>query len=89
MANDKINKLVNELHEELNNTENLTEETKAELKEATQRIDQILGETPTTPDDELELHKVFQKKIEEFEGEHPVLTGMVNRIMDALSDLGI
>lgn len=63
----------------------LPEDARDALRDAAREIEQALEGDGA--DDSLSAR--LQEAIERFEGSHPTLTGIVGRVVDALSDLGI
>jgi hypothetical protein len=66
--------------------EALGDEAREALREAAREIERALGGRPA---DGESLRRRLAEAIERFEGSHPTLTGVVGRVVDALSELGI
>ncbi len=83
-----LNEIINELHEALESPDDLDEALRAELRAAAEEILEALD-----PDHERELSSSLGDRLtntlERFEKDHPRLTGIIGRVADALSDMGI
>jgi ElaB/YqjD/DUF883 family membrane-anchored ribosome-binding protein len=83
-----VTEILAELHEVLEASGDLSEDVRQELREAAEDIRQALD-----PADEREMSVSLRDRLsaalEDFEESHPRLTGIVGRIADALSDMGI
>ncbi len=83
-----VTEILAELHEALEASGDLAKDVREELREAAEDIRQALD-----PADERELTISLRDRLsgalENFEESHPRLTGIVGRIADALSDMGI
>ncbi len=83
-----VTEILAELHEVLEASGDLAENVRDELREAAEEIRQALD-----PSDEREMSVSLRDRLsgalENFEESHPRLTGIVGRIADALSDMGI
>jgi hypothetical protein len=83
-----VTEILTELHEVLEISGDLDEDVRGELLEAAEDIRQALD-----PENARELSGSLRDRLsaalENFEESHPRLTGIVGRIADALSDMGI
>jgi hypothetical protein len=83
-----VTEILTELHEVLEASGDLDADVRDELLAAAEEIRQALD-----PADERELSVSLRDRLsgalENFEESHPRLTGIVGRIADALSDMGI
>lgn len=83
-----LSEILSELHQALEDSGDLSAEVRQELREAAEDIQRALD-----PEDDSELSAPLGQRLtaalEDFEQSHPRLTGIVGRIADALSDLGI
>lgn len=82
-----LNAILDELHGALEDSPEVGEEARASLKKTAEQIRQAL-EAPENPEGE-SLRDQLSAAVERFEVAHPRLTGLVGRIADAMSDLGI
>ena len=76
------------LQTELEQLDDTNTETKERINELISEIEQQL-ENPEDAERSDSLLEDIHKHIELFEVEHPRITGILNRIMMALSDMGI
>lgn len=76
------------LQTELEQLDDASTNTKERITELVSEIEQQL-ENPTSTEPAGSLLDDISKQIELFEVEHPRITGILNRIMIALSDMGI
>ncbi len=83
-----LSEVIDELREALEAPDDLDEELRAELRSAAEEILEALD-----PDHERELSSSLGDRLtntlERFEKDYPRLTGIIGRVADALSDMGI
>ena len=86
---EKLRETLNELEAELQSLESLDPETRAMLAEAATEIQAALHKEDG---DDLEHHSLTERlrdAVQEFEADHPTLAGVLNRVIDALGQMGI
>jgi ABC-type transporter Mla subunit MlaD len=82
-----LQQVLSELHEALESSADLDAGLRDELRATANEINDALDRSE---DSVLgQLGNRLQEALERFEGKHPQLTGIVGRVADALSDLGI
>jgi len=89
---DKLRETLAELEAELDSLESLDEPTRAVLFAAKQDIEQTLAEHQDPADWDWDPQTVvdnLSEATQEFEVSHPTLTGIVQRVINALTQLGI
>ena len=87
MSKEELHQSLQALQQELDKLEESNEEIR---DRATRLIVDIENQLDTSNNDEDDsLIDRIQKLIEQFEVEHPRITGIMNRIMMTLSDMGI
>lgn len=87
MSKEELHHSLKALQQELDKLEESNEEIR---DRATRLIVDIENQLDTSNNDEDDsLIDRIQKLIEQFEVEHPRITGIMNRIMMTLSDMGI
>lgn len=84
MPKSRLNELLQALHGELQHPGALDDESRQLLQALGQDIERKLG-----GDSDETLTERVTDAIERFEGRHPELTALLNRIADTLSSLGI
>ena len=84
-----LNEILNELHQALEASDDLGEEAREQLRGAASEIRQAIGDDSSSSDTSQSLGDRLNEALESFEGKHPKITGIVGRIADALSDMGI
>lgn len=84
-----LNEILKELHEALEASDDLGEEAREQLRSAAREIQQTIGDDGSGADAPQSIGVRLNDALESFEGKHPKLTGIVGRIADALSDMGI
>jgi hypothetical protein len=84
-----LNEILNELHETLEASDDLGDEAREQLRDAVRDIRHAIGEDADGSGAPPSLADRLNEAIESFEGKHPKLTGIVGRIADTLSDMGI
>ncbi len=84
-----LNEILNELHQALEASDDLGDGARERLRDAAREIQQAIGDEASPSDSPQPLVDRLNEAIESFEGKHPKLTGIVGRIADALSDMGI
>jgi len=82
-----LREVLSELHEALESTPEIEGGLRDELRATAAEIQEALDASEDTPLGQLRIR--LQEALERFEGKHPQVTGIVGRIADALSDLGI
>ncbi len=86
---EKLRATVQELESELQSLDTLDDEARALLREAADEIHSVLEEKdPSKPAPE-SLTERLTHSAQEFEAEHPTLSGVVNRIVEVLRQMGI
>lgn len=89
MPNDKLRATVAELEQELAAAGTVDEGTRQRLQAALAEIRVALQETETSAEDRSSLAARLTKAVEEFEGSHPTLVGIIGRLADGLAQIGI
>ena len=82
-----LREVLSELHEALESTPDIDGGLREELRATAEEINEALDATDDSPLGQ--LRNRLQEAIARFEEQHPQLTGVVGRVADALSDLGI
>ena len=82
-----LREVLSELHEALESAPDIDSGLRDELRATAVEINEALDATTDSPLGQ--LRNRLQEAVERFEGEYPQVTGIVGRIADALSDLGI
>jgi len=88
MTEQKINDALGELRKEIDGLEIGNQAAKERLASLVENIEQRL-ESSGESDDDHDLVDEMKDAITHFEVEHPRITGIINDIMMALSNLGI
>ncbi len=90
MDNNELRKILHQLHEEISHTETVDEEGGRLLRDLDVDIRTLLERSEESP---LQLHPPLVQRLEgtvyHFEVTHPVLTTIVSRLLDVLSNTGI
>lgn len=89
MENEKIHQLLKELHIELENAENIDEDSQQLLKNISRDVQKLITKEKTDLKKKNDIFESLQAAVEKFEGAHPSLTSTINKIADALSNMGI
>lgn len=90
MANDKLHDLLIQLHEELGRAGNAGGASGAILKDLRRDIARMLEQPDGGPGAQrASLAENLRNAISRFEASHPGMTSLMNRVCDALSDIGI
>jgi DNA repair exonuclease SbcCD ATPase subunit len=105
IMNEKLQRLkatLTELEEELSELDSLDDTTREMLEEAAREIDdtldqydssESLAETPQLLEEEDDIQQSPRSRLKEavgqFETSHPTLSGLLNRLIDALGQMGI
>ena len=84
-----LNEILNELREALEASDDLGDEAREQLRSTAREIQQAIGDDASNVDAPQSLGDRLNEALESFEGKHPKITGIVGRIADALSDMGI
>jgi len=86
----ELNKVLVELRAELKRADIKPERTREALKKLDASIHRVLeagGEVP--PEHRAGLRVSLEESLEYFETTHPTVTALMNRVLKALSDMGI
>jgi hypothetical protein len=89
MNRTELQEALKELHAELDRTPSVDDESRQLLVEIRDEIEDLLsrsGDDVTSPQS---LDERLQASIIQFEGTHPRLTAIINRVVDALASMGI
>lgn len=86
MSRERLRETLNDLHGELERTDADDPEARERVRAAAEALDAWL-EGAEEPDDS--LGDRLREAVARFEGEHPTLAATLQRVVDALSDLGI
>ena len=89
MAHDQrsLEAILDELHEALEQAPEVGDAARASLRQTASEIRSALERPEDSPPES--LREQLSSALERFEVAHPRLTGLVGRIADAMSDLGI
>lgn len=87
MAKKHLQQLLTHLHQEIAALDNANSVEKKRLEGLIQEIDQALEKDE--PEAHLSLVNSFRGKLIDFENEHPTASGVMQRLMQALSDMGV
>jgi hypothetical protein len=85
----ELQEALKELHAELDGTPSVDDESRRLLVEIRDEIEELLsrsGDDVTSPKS---LDERLQESVIHFEGTHPRLTAIINRVVDALASMGI
>jgi hypothetical protein len=87
---DELLETLRTLHEELSKAEQVDPSTVALLEAVTEDIQRLVGpRTETRADDAEPVTNRLRELLYKFEGNHPQLAGLIQRISDGLANLGI
>ncbi len=85
---DRLRELLHDLHEELDSVSDLDAADETELRTALGDLQQTLADSAAERD-ATSIGTALRKALEGFEGRHPAITGMIGRVAESLSELGI
>ncbi len=86
----ELNKSLVELRDELKRMASLDAGSRAALKKLDEDIHLVLEASGDVPaDSHVGLRRSLEDSIEYFEASHPTAVGLVNRLLKALSDMGV
>jgi len=90
MKNDELNECLSGIQAELKKVDRVDDASRELLEKIDQDIHRIFGTTGEVP---LEQHRTLMenltKSVDRFQVSHPTLTLWMNRLIKALSDMGI
>ena len=89
MPEQRLREVLDELHAELERAEGLDEATREQLLAARREIEEKLGEAPDDREPAHGARSRMGEAIERFEKEHPDAVAVLQRVLQALSDVGI
>ncbi len=87
MAKNHLYMLLRHLHQEVAALDSSSTEEKARLEGLISEIEAVLDKDE--PEEHASLVNSFRGKLIEFESEHPTASGVIQRLMQALSDMGV
>ena len=85
----KLKSLIQELEQELSKLDTQDEEANELLQQASEEIDQAIHRDDPHSWSSSQVADQLKGRLEEFESRHPTMTAVVNRIAEALGQLGI
>ena len=77
------------LHDELSETERIDDETRQLLHDVTDDIHRVLDNDSETTATDKPVSSRLQELLVKFEIEHPKIGGLIERLSDALANMGI
>lgn len=89
METEKMHQLLKELHVELENAENIDEDSQQLLKNISRDIQKLITNKKPDLKKKNDIFESLEEAVEQFEGTHPSLTAAINKIAEALSNMGI
>jgi len=90
MKNDELNECLSGIQAELKKVDRVDDASRELLEKIDQDIHRIFGETGEVPPEQHRtLMENLKKSVDRFEESHPTLTLWMNRLIKALSDMGI
>ena len=89
MPEEHLKSTLQELEAELHNLDSLDDATRELLAEMMEEIAATLRDKGAAHLEHQSLIKQFEKVGQQFEHSHPTITGIVNRVVDFLGQLGI
>jgi len=90
MNTEQLNTLLKQLHTELEQTESLDTASRDSLRTLMADIQKLLDSSSgeTVPHDPTLIERL-QVEVLKFEISHPMLTGAINQVVNALADAGV
>ena len=85
----RIRATVQELEQELRELDSLDPTARLMLQGVAREIHAVLGDRDLPPAAHRTLHQRLQDAAHSFESSHPALAGVLERVVDALAQLGI
>ena len=90
MPKEKLKKTLHGLGDEINSVDHVDDVSRVKLEKLSGKVDTYLAEdAPVESDTTHSLIQDLQDAEEHFEVSHPRLTDGINRVLTALSDMGI
>lgn len=86
---DKLKATIKELEEELRSLETVDAETRTVLYEALEEIRSALRKDETAEFEPQSTTGRLSQVAQQFEGSHPTVSGIINRLIDGLGQMGI
>lgn len=87
MATQKLHKLLDHLHQEVDALDHSSSAEKARLDSLIEEIEMVLDKDE--PEQHSSLVNSMRAKLIDFESDHPTTSGVIQRLMQSLSDMGI
>jgi hypothetical protein len=89
MNRTELQEALKELHAELDRTPSVDDESRRLLVGIKEEIEELLARSDQDVESPQSLDERLQASIIQFEGTHPRLTAVIQRVADALSSMGI
>lgn len=86
---DKLRATIRELEQELRSFETIDDETRTVLSEAVEEIRTALRKEEPSQFEPQSVVDPLSKAARDFEGSYPTLSGIINRLVDILGQMGI
>ena len=89
MSREELRETLASLHDTLGETSDVDDETRQLLLSVTADIERVLSDdhSDEVPDDS--LTQKLEDTMREFEAQHPMIGGLLQRLSDGLSNMGI
>lgn len=87
MAKNHLHMLLKHLHQEVDGLNNSSAGEKTRLENLIAEIETVLEKD--APEEHASAMNGFRGKLIEFENDHPTASGVIHRLMQALSDMGV
>lgn len=89
MNRTELQEALKELHEELDRTPSVDDESRRLLVDIKDEIEELLARSEGDVTSPKSLDERLKASVIHFEGTHPQLTILINRVVDALASMGI
>lgn len=86
---EKLRATAKELEEELHSLKTVDDETRTVLHDVLQEVRAVLHEDEPGEFQPQSLTDRLHNAAQEFEGSHPTMAGIINRLIDGLGQMGI
>ena len=89
MVRDDLRNTLAGLHEQLGQTSDVDEQTRELLRSVTADIERILADEESASEVDESLTQRLEDAMRQFEVDHPMIGGLLQRLSDGLANLGI
>ena len=89
MVRDELRNALEGLHAQLGETSDVDDDTRQLLISVTADIERVLADDSPSPEVDESLTQRLEDAMRQFDADHPMIGGLLQRLSDGLANLGI